>query len=209
MIDEVKRLVNFYIRKNRYSGRLSGAEFNLLAKSSQIEIINENVRVDGLQRVQHLNDEMIDLKKSASVSKLGDVFTKPSDFMYLVELSHDDSGTIRSIEVLRDSKFNRRVNSVVVAPSTEIAVAKYSPSSFTVSPSSISTLDIEYIKQPADPEWAYTTSSSREVYDAGSSTDFELPEIFLNELAMRILSKLGISTKEGDVVKTANALRNE
>ena len=61
---------------------------------------------------------------------------------------------------------------------------------------SSSAVNYNYIKNPADVEWAYTVVNDQSLYNASSSTDFELHASEETELVIKILSLAGITIKD-------------
>ena len=70
---------------------------------------------------------------------------------------------------------------------------------------SIQTLvQANYIRKPLDPNWGYVTINSDPVYNADSSTDFEISEEDETELVIKICKYAGLSIREADVVQVAS-----
>ena len=75
-----------------------------------------------------------------------------------------------------------------------------------VYPASITSIKLSYVRKPVDPEWAYTIVNNEEVYDAGSSQDFELLETTHLEIVMLILQMMGVSINMLQVTQYAQAM---
>ena len=60
-------------------------------------------------------------------------------------------------------------------------------------------IDIDYIKKPADINWAYNTTSGAAVYNASNTTHSELHESEETELVIKILQLAGLAIKDPQV----------
>ena len=212
MIDKVKQLVEFWIKKNRNGGKPTPAEFNLLAANEQIGVIKESVKLIGFETYTVIADEISNLKTEQSLSIAAGKFNQPSDFMFLMGLSSTyTDGVIRraDIDLLRENEFNYKANSLIVNPVSSYPIARRLDGKYEILPSSISTIRCVYIRQPADPIWAYTEPNGRPIYNASGSTDFELPLSMIERLAYGILSQMGINVRENQVISNAESQKNE
>ena len=76
-------------------------------------------------------------------------------------------------------------------------------------PKNIGRITFTYLREPTLPVWGFTTVNNRPVYDATTSVDIESPDETHNEIAGTVLSYLGISIKDGDIVNYAQQMKNE
>ena len=82
-------------------------------------------------------------------------------------------------------------------------------------PSSTDTVTYSYVKTPADPYWGYVVTPSSSggseypLYDASSTTHFELHESEEPTLVNRILEMSGVTMKQPDVVQYGSTKNNE
>jgi hypothetical protein len=97
-----------------------------------------------------------------------------------------------------------RLNSQINYPELENPMAVNYSSFFEVHPSSMLRGRITYIRKPLDPAWGYTTVNSAPVYNAGTSQNFELPEQVHTKICQKILEYIGISTRDGELLSTAD-----
>ncbi len=91
-----------------------------------------------------------------------------------------------------------------------------SASSVEIHPSGITgTIAYDYVKTPSDPYWGYVVTPSSSggseypLYDASSTTHFELHESEEPTLVNRILEMSGVTMKQPDVVQYGSTKNNE
>jgi len=66
---------------------------------------------------------------------------------------------------------------------------------------------VKYIAAPTAPDWAYTITSGRPVYNAGSTVDFGFDETLFLEISRRVLSHIGINIGKEEVTQYAMAAK--
>ena len=71
-----------------------------------------------------------------------------------------------------------------------------------VDPSTVS-ITLHYLTTPTPPEWDYTTTSGRPVYDDSGSTNFGFEDMSFMEISRRILGHVGINIKDELVTQYA------
>jgi hypothetical protein len=67
----------------------------------------------------------------------------------------------------------------------------------------ISTVTYSYVRVPAEVNWGYTTVNSKPLYNAVTSTNFQLHGSESTELVLKICQYAGLSTKSMDVAQAA------
>ena len=55
------------------------------------------------------------------------------------------------------------------------------------------------------PRFGYTVVSNKEIYDASSSVDFELPEHFIPQLIAELAKMIGVNIKDSDIFSYATS----
>jgi hypothetical protein len=111
----------------------------------------------------------------------------------------------RIIQSIAPHKFDMIVNSNLTKPTVTYPVYVRSGNNIFVRPLSIQTLvQANYIRKPLDPNWGYVTINSDPVYNADSSTDFEISEEDETELVIKICKYAGLSIREADVVQVTS-----
>lgn len=114
-----------------------------------------------------------------------------------------------NIEIVKDSEWNIRLNSSIVAPSSKYAIGNYQNEYLLVEPSSIITATFVYVRNPNTPIWGYTVTNGRPAYNSATSTDIDAPESTSNEIAMITLQLLGIRNREAELAQAAAGLENK
>ena len=75
-----------------------------------------------------------------------------------------------------------------------------------VYPSTITSLiTATYIRKPNEVNWASQTVVGNALYNAGSSTSFELHDSEETNLVIKILLYVGLTLKAGDIAQVADA----
>lgn len=150
---------------------------------------------------------------AVSVGGNEDYFTMPADFYKLINLTYNG----RVLQEVVKHKFDMIVNSNLTSPSLTFPLYKREANKIYARPTSISytattpqgvelPLKMNYIRKPSDPHWGYNTISGDPVYNADSSTDFEIPPADETELVIKICRYAGLNIREADVVKTAESI---
>jgi len=221
-IDEIYRFVQFSANKEQ-RGFIKPSEFNLLADRAQMELFTQrynnlkehmNVRtktasqstVPGVQYAsnQKVLDDLrafinhdIDLTYDAT----NRVFDYPANYIHLTSLSHAG----RNIKIVNEDKIYSILNSSITPPTLTKPVAVIFNEGIRVYISSdengvlISGVKCSYLSRPTRPRWAYVEVDNNPLYDPSNSVQVDLPEQTHNELAMKILSYIGINLKDNDV----------
>ena len=231
MINEVRNTVLSILNKNNY-GYISPSDFNLFAKQAQLDIFEqyfygynrqinqENNRLgrlsgSGLANIKKQLAEVIDtFTMQITITQAAGVYPLPSDWYTLMDLLN---GTT-IVERVNESKINLLNSSLLTAPSEEFPAYVFQPTpspasnlsnSLRVYPNTIvGNLTLQYIRYPKDPKWTYSSLTLGEpIFDQSQPDyqDFELPLSDYDELVTRILKYSGLSIRELDIVKDANA----
>lgn len=216
MINKVREIVKYWVNRNQNGGMPNGDEFSTLCTLAQINVINSHVKKEGVETYSYDADEIAYLKEVETATVTDNLAPRPTDFMYLLNIdyryTYEVDGTVLSkykeVDMLRDGELNRRLNSAITYPTTEYPMARWTKDGFEVYPDEVGSVRITFLKKPADPVWAYTLDGrGRPVYDELNSVDFTLPESMINEIALDILSQMGINVREAEVVQYANTLK--
>lgn len=170
--------------------------------------------------VQHIQDKIDRFYANTSLTYTSidsnngeeqDYFQLPSDLYKLINITYGGGfGTDttmsggRIVQSVAPHKFDMIVNSNLTKPTVTYPVYVRSGNNIFVRPLSIQTLvQANYIRKPLDPNWGYVTINSDPVYNADSSTNFEISEEDETELVIKICKYAGLSIREADVVQVA------
>ncbi len=113
------------------------------------------------------------------------------------------------IDVLRDDELGARVSSSIVNPTRRYPVCAYFNEYIQFYPKDLSRINFSYLRTPVVPFWAFTIENGRPVYDPSSSVQIESPDETHNEIAVRVLTYLGISIREQELVAWAEAKKQQ
>jgi hypothetical protein len=220
MIDSVRNTVLFIINKDN-RGFVTPSEFDYFAKQAQLEIFEEmfddysravaaqNSRKRSLgygDAVSKISNNIDIFTKKASLSYSGGEFTLPADLYKLLNLTY----AFKPIQEVPAIKFDMLVNSNYTKPTVLHPIYTRQGQKVIVNPTSIADAVVcNYVRPPVDPHWGYRTISGDPVYNADSSTDFEISKAHETELVVKICKYAGISIREADVVQAASTMETE
>lgn len=206
-VNEVRVTVDGILRKNQISGYLTTSLFNKLAKKIQLEYFDDK-RVEW-ESTKTVTAQIQELSEEVTLHPTNGVVTLPTDFwqsdtarlrVYYKVRGEDETAEL-PIEEVSNSEWDSRIGSRAFRPDNYNAILRIRNGNIEVLPSTIQEFDFAYLRYPADPEWAFTTSGGREVYDSGSSTQFEVPQDAFQDIVDMFLKEIGISTRDGEMVQ--------
>jgi len=171
---------------------------------------------------KQIKEDLSVFAKSSSLTKSGDVFSKPSDLGRIVSMrtaatfsGGSYSGNQVSILYNQDD-IDRVLSSDLSKPTSSNPVALVSDD-IEIFPTDISTMTMRYYKLPqglnpttgakssSQPTFGYSSAvAGVELYSPSSSVDFELPEHYFVELVVEIAQLIGINLRDADVVNYAS-----
>jgi len=205
-VDKVYRFVQFASNKET-RGWVSPAEFNIAAELAQIAAYSKREAVF-LQTKKVLNDMRPFMKLSAAITPSVGICAYPADLRHF--LNAWKVADYKPITELTQGEFSGVMDSSIVPPSSDyLACVQRDDGLYIYPATSTADVQMEYIKIPTAPEWAYTTSSGRPVYDSGNSTDFEFDEISFLEISTNILLHVGLNIKDDTVAQYGAAFNQQ
>jgi hypothetical protein len=230
-VDELKKLVEFWAKKSQSGSNPTPDQFNIgLLSAFNQWVEKERAQYEATQESKD-NLRFLLTKKTLIVGQTGVLLipdgTSVTDvnnavapeYLQLSSLSYNyitenADGTLKSVEipidVVRDYEFSHRDSSHLQPPTTRFPIAKELSTTIEVRPKTLQRINLSYLKTPLAPKWAYTPDSSgRPVYDAANSVDLESPSSTHNEIAMMLLSYLGISIREPELQQYAEGLKQQ
>lgn len=230
-IDEAKQYIYGQARKNQV-GNITVAQLNIYFKRAQLEIVNDlmgnieeyqpgrPVPKKAFEMTSIISDDLATLIKSSDITQVsGGVVTKPTDYMYFVNMEADyftnpetcdDSGYQSWVQVdfVTHGEKAARMNSQINYPDAYTPIAVNYNGTFQVYPDATQKVRLTYMRKPLDPVWGYTITNSAPVYNSGSSQDFELPEPVHTKICQKVLEYIGISTRDGELISIADQKLN-
>ena len=205
-VDKVYRFVQFVSNKES-RGWVDPEEFNLAAELSQITAYSKR-EANFIATKKILNDLRPFIKVSPAISPTTGLCAYPAD------LRHFTSGWMdadfQEITELTQGELAPAMKSTVDPPTAAYPAGVQRDTGLQLYPTTISAdIRMEYIGSPVAPEWAYTVVSGRPVYASGSSTDFGFDEVLFLEIAMLILSNIGVNLGQENVAQYGMAFNQQ
>jgi len=214
-INEAKDYIFAIARKNQI-GNIPITQLNIYFERAQLDIVTE-LR-DVFEATSILSDNLSTLVQPVEVYNSGDKFNKPEDYLHWVDIfSHaftnaKDCGVAPDkewvpIELIPHNKLAYRNRSTIVPADRLFPVAVNYDKYFLVLPVP-SKIQLTYIRLPKKPVWGYTDTPQRPIYDPLTSQDFELPTIMHKDICFRVLSYMGIATRDADLYQTTTTVND-
>ena len=197
-------------------GYITPQEFNLFANQAQMDIfeqyfydLNQFLRIPGNDTghadMTNILEEKISLfkanKGSSDLSVSSNKITLTTDNLYRLTAIY-----LSDIECDRVTKREARdiLLSPLSVPTADRPIFYEEDGGFYIYNSSslvgaVTNVDIDYIKKPADINWAYNTTSGAAVYNASNTTHSELHGSEETELVIKVLQLAGLAIKDPSV----------
>jgi len=204
------------IANKEQRGYITPQEFNLFADQVQKEIfeqyfydVNQFGRQHGnsheyadmlallTEKIAALNVREVNLSVTSGILtvptntyKLGSVFTTIEDRQVEIEeVNYNEYQTMQlgplTRPTLKRPVYVNRIDGLNIYPNT------------------IEEVDVSYIKQPNQVQWAYVVVNDKALYNDFESVDFELHSAEESELVYRILALSGIAVKKSELTQAA------
>jgi len=230
-INDVRETVLAICNKNNY-GYISPDDFNLYAKQAQLDIFNGYMSkynyYMNMQNQHQSGSDLASLAQSArevieifietenltpvSTNQYLSIFDLPLDWYHIDIIGYRGGPKVVDVEKTSRSSALRLSNSSLTTPTIEYPIYNViSGNVIEVRPPLIQAdVYASYVRYPVAPIWAYVTLTNGEpMYNAGSSVDFEVAEDEESRLVDKILEKAGLSIREPEVYRNAQANDNQ
>jgi hypothetical protein len=221
MIDLIFQVVKTIANKE-LRGNLTPTELNLLGTQAQNKIFrgyftdiekqqykqNRGYGGIGYSNLPIKTREKIDIfSDTATLAFYVDRFILPSDLYYIKQ-----RGILYGSTVVDEGQQSRSAfkQSSKTASSETFPQYHREGNNIIITPSTItSNVTCKYIRQPLAPKWTYETVLGSELFDNSASDfqDFELHPSEMDNIAMEMLSLVGINIRDLDVAKYAEAIK--
>ena len=143
-----------------------------------------------------------------------DAWIYPTDYIHALSLNIDNI----EVELIGEDKLMKRINSSIVPPSNDHPIGIQDRSGFVIFNSSTvpsggalgigattGNVNLTYLARPTRPLWAYEEINGNPIYNPSNSTELQFNEQTHNEIALKILSYLGIHMREADLQTSVDA----
>jgi hypothetical protein len=219
-IDTVyQRVLAILNKENR--GYVTPQEFNLFANQAQLEVFEQyffdlnqysrlpknDTEYSDLPKL--INEKLSKFKQSASISYMNDHFHLPTDFHKLGTVIYNNTTPVEQIDKKNLLEYQL---SKLTAPTTNNPVYIQSRGNaqshwaIQVYPTTItSNISITYVRKPNAVAWTSQTVAGNALYNASTSTDFELHDSEETNLVLKILLYAGVSIKDPNIAQLADA----
>ena len=213
-VDTVYKKVLAILNKES-RGFLTPDEFQRIGSQVQLDLLdkafhdyNRAVARDSMGRggqgyadiPKKIQDRIDPFYATASVTLTSGVGTLPT-YYNIISVSTDSKQT--DIERVEKAKLSFLLSSPLTTPSTTFPVYYITGATLTVNPSSLTSVDIDYVSVPNSPVWNYTTDSNGAfTYTATGSTDFGLHPSSEVDLILGILRYSGVIIKDPSVIQS-------
>lgn len=230
MIDTIYKLILTLLSKDR-DGTVSPTEFNLVAHNVQQEIFRNyfedyngdknkenrgmtnrgyaNLAKNERNRIQQFAADPLDIIGS------GGVFNLPNDLYFIedegVVTSSDQVHPYSLVDEVEIGKVNI-MNKTLAKPTLLYPIYEKYKSKIIVSPSTITKVNVRYIRKPKFPNWTYyMLSNNQPMFNPADSSfqDFELHESEFSNIVVKILSYFGLTIREEEVLKAAELMKDK
>ena len=213
-VDTVYKKVLAILNKES-RGFLTPDEFQRIGSQVQLDLLdkafhdyNKSVFKESMGRggqgyadiPKKIQDRIDPFYATTSVTLTSGVGTLPT-YYNIISVSTDSRQT--DIERVEKAKLSFLLSSPLTTPSTTFPVYYITGATLTVNPSSLTSVDIDYVSVPNSPVWNYTTDSNGAfTYTATGSTDFGLHPSSEVDLILGILRYSGVIIKDPSVIQS-------
>lgn len=211
-IDTVYQRVLAILNKEQ-RGYLTPQEFNLFANQAQLEIfeqyffdLNQYMRLKDnnteYAQMYKLVDEKLSIFKTyGTLSYSSGKFTLPTNLHKLGTVIYN-SKEVEKIDIKQLLDYQA---SKLTQPNTDAPVYIYN-TGIELYPTTITSgVTATYVRKPNTVVWGYTNVNNNALYNAGTSTNFELHETEEANLVIKILMYAGLTIKDPSVAQVADA----
>lgn len=211
-IDTVYQRVLAILNKEQ-RGYLTPQEFNLFANQAQLEIfeqyffdLNQYMRLKDnnteYAQMYKLVDEKLSIFKTyGTLSYSSGKFTLPTNLHKLGTVIYN-SKEVEKIDIKQLLDYQA---SKLTQPNTDAPVYIYN-TGIELYPTTITSgVTATYVRKPNTAVWGYTNVNNNALYNAGTSTNFELHETEEANLVIKILMYAGLTIKDPSVAQVADA----
>ena len=209
------------IANKEQRGYITPLEFNLLANQAQLDIFEEYftaiaqaAAVPGSEHeysdIAKTLNERISLFKNNSDSVplvyASGFFSYPPDMYKLGTLYYHHNGVATEDAVeIQEINYNELIdynNSPLTKPTISRPLYSRSINGIQIfsTPTIVMNVTTSYIRKPVKVEWGYVVVNEQALYEAGSSTDFELHDSEETILVMTILELAGVVISKPDLI---------
>lgn len=216
-VNDVYRIMRFIARKNQLES-LSPSEFQDAFNTAQRNYYDflvgriEQYRYDkavprvGIAMTDNVMSRLTPFQASATPAVASGSANKPADFNKLLSMLTASNNRIQRVE---ENRLAERLNDSIDPASETNAFFVEKPTAWSIYPSTIASIKVNYLKVPNNVVWGYNLDGlGRPVYSPGTSTDPVWYDNDIDEIIARACKILGISIKENALVSYGQSVIN-
>tara|TARA_R110000744_G_scaffold311825_1_gene419248 strand:+ start:1740 stop:2510 length:771 start_codon:yes stop_codon:yes gene_type:complete len=106
---------------------------------------------------------------------------------------------IVGVKPVDDGELNNLLSSSIVSPTLDYPILAFFEDGIQYYPKNLSSVELTYLHRPRVPLWSSTLVNNRPIYNPSASIDLEWSEQVFNEIAIRILSFVGVNLREAEL----------
>jgi hypothetical protein len=228
-INDVVLYINLILNKNQ-AGSLNGNEVSLALNVAQQEYLRIKIGLpeqfttdrreapQQFQVAQVISDAVLPFIVSQTINKNGNGFDIPANFAawanddYIEVVQNNGQNVVRTqpIEFVTLGERALRLSDYINYPTIEYPVATYMNSQILINPDTISRINLQYIRLPITPKWAFTVNADdQEVYDPANSVQLEFRNIEWQNIANLAIKYYSMFLRDGESYQAINQMIKE
>jgi hypothetical protein len=213
-INDVVLYINLILNKNQ-AGSLNGNEVSLALNVAQQEYLRIKIGLpeqfttdrreapQQFQVAQVISDAVLPFIVSQTINK-------NDDYIEVVQNNGQNVVRTQPIEFVTLGERALRLSDYINYPTIEYPVATYMNSQILINPDTISRINLQYIRLPITPKWAFTVNADdQEVYDPANSVQLEFRNIEWQNIANLAIKYYSMFLRDGESYQAINQMIKE
>ena len=197
-------------------GYMTPDEFNKTATQVQLQIfqkyfedLNQASRVpqndmDYADRVLGIDEKISLFRRTVTVNRATDI---GSQVYRLGTVTFQPSiGEAIELERLQRNEYYNITKSPLSRPTEKFPIYLFQDNKIFSYPTTATPLNLDFVTRPNDVVWGFVRDQNTQVllYNANTSTDFQLDQVEQTEVVLRILSYAGVIIRDPQIVQAAS-----
>ena len=212
-VDTVYKTVLLILNKEQ-RGYMTPDEFNKIGQQVQLEIFEKyfedlNQIVRAPQTDADYADRLSYLEEKISIFENNSTKTVSSGVVSLSDVHRLNTVTYNNIELQKVGRkeYYNIIKSPLTKPTELYPIYLQESNSLKIDPTSISLIDISFIKKPLNINWNFVADEGLGifVYTSNGTIDFELHSSEQTEVILRILAYAGIVIRDPQIIQAASS----
>jgi hypothetical protein len=211
-VDTVYKTVLLILNKEQ-RGYMTPDEFNKIGQQVQLEIFEKyfedlNQIVRAPQTDADYADRLSYLEEKISIFENNSTYSVSNGIANLSDVHRLNTVTYNNIELQKVGRkeYYNIIKSPLTKPTELYPIYLQEGNSLKIEPTSISLIDISFIKKPLNIKWNFVADESLGifVYTNNGTTDFDLHSSEQTEVILRILAYAGIVIRDPQIIQAAS-----